>query len=198
MPDTKSRVAIWHTARCTPRLSTASSVLPRLGSTPACEAEFYTLLVAGLLVWGSLKLIRCEIVVPYFVQTASLYANTVAKCRSTMTMAESESSGEKLTISTEGGNEPVWSRNGRELFYRSGDAMMAVEVTTKPVLSASKPRRLFERPYELSSALWPDYDVSPDGQRFLMVKMVDESEAPAQINVVLNWHEELKRLVPAQ
>jgi hypothetical protein len=69
-------------------------------------------------VWGSLKLIRCEIVVPYFVQTASLYANTVAKCRSTMTMAESESSGEKLTISTEGGNEPVWSRNGRELFYR--------------------------------------------------------------------------------
>jgi serine/threonine-protein kinase len=105
-------------------------------------------------------------------------------------------SGEKLTISTEGGNEPVWSRNGRELFYRSGDAMMAVEVTTNPVLSASKPRRLFERPYELSSALWPDYDVSPDGQRFLMVKMVDESEVPAQINVVLNWHEELKRLVP--
>jgi serine/threonine-protein kinase len=105
-------------------------------------------------------------------------------------------SGEKLTISTEGGNEPVWSRNGRELFYRSGDAMMAVEVTTNPVLSASKPRRLFEQPYELSSALWPDYDVSPDGQRFLMVKMVDESEAPAQINVVLNWFDELKRLVP--
>jgi serine/threonine protein kinase len=105
-------------------------------------------------------------------------------------------SGEKLTISTEGGNEPVWSRNGRELFYRSGDAMMAVEVATNPVLSASKPRRLFERPYELSSALWPDYDVSPDGQRFLMVKMVDESEVPAQINVVLNWFDELKRLVP--
>jgi hypothetical protein len=64
------------------------------------------------------------------------------------------------------------------------------------VLSASKPRRLFERPYELSSDLWPDYDVSPDGQRFLMVKLVDESEVPAQINVVLNWFDELKRLVP--
>ena len=57
-------------------------------------------------------------------------------------------SGEKLTISTEGGNEPVWSRNGRELFYRSGDAMMAVEVDDESVLSANKPRRLFERPYE--------------------------------------------------
>ena len=46
-PAAKSRVASWHTARCTPRLSTESSVLPRLGSTPACEAELYTLLVAG-------------------------------------------------------------------------------------------------------------------------------------------------------
>ena len=62
-------------------------------------------------------------------------------------------SGEKRTISTEGGNEPVWSRNGRELFYRSGDTMMAVDVTTSP----GKPRRLFARPYEVSSALWADY-----------------------------------------
>jgi serine/threonine-protein kinase len=104
-------------------------------------------------------------------------------------------SGEKLTISTEGGNEPVWSRNGKELFYRSGDAMMAVDVTTSPVLGAGKPRRLFERPYELSSALWPDYDVSPDGKRFLVVKVLESSDVPAQINVVLNWTEELKRLV---
>ena len=74
--------------------------------------------------------------------------------------------------------------------------MMAVEVTTTPALSASKPRRLFERPYELSSALWPDYDVSPDGQRFLMVRRLTSPRRPAQINVVLNWHEELKRLVP--
>ena len=107
-------------------------------------------------------------------------------------------SGEKLTISTEGGNEPVWSRNGRELFYRSGDAMMAVEVTTSPLLSAGRPRRLFERPYEVSSALWPDYDVSTDGQRFLLVKMIESFDAPAQINVVLDWSEELKRLVPPQ
>ena len=107
-------------------------------------------------------------------------------------------SGEKLTISTEGGNEPVWSRNGRELFYRSGDAMMAVEVTTSPLLSAGRPRRLFERPYEVSHALWPDYDVSTDGQRFLLVKAIESFDAPAQINVVLDWSDELKRLVPPQ
>ena len=50
----------------------------------------------------------------------------------------------RSTISTEGGNEPVWSRNGRELFYRSGDAMMAVDIVTSPMFAAGKPRRLFE------------------------------------------------------
>jgi serine/threonine protein kinase len=104
--------------------------------------------------------------------------------------------GEEVTISAEGGNEPVWSRNGRELFYRRGDAMMAVDITTSPVLKVGKPRRLFEKPYELSSLFWPEYDVTPDGQRFMMVKRIDQDDAPAQINVVLNWFEELKRLVP--
>ena len=103
--------------------------------------------------------------------------------------------GEKVTISAEGGNEPVWPRNGRELFYRSGGAMMAVDITMNPTLSAGKPKRLFEKPYELSLALWPNYDVTPDGQRFMMVKRIDDN-VPAQINVVLNWTEELKRLVP--
>ena len=106
--------------------------------------------------------------------------------------------GEKVTISAEGGNEPVWSRNGRELFYRRGDAMTAVEITTSPVLKVGKPRRLFEKPYELSSVLWPEYDVTPDGQRFMMVKRIDQDDAPAQINVVLNWLEELKRVVPTK
>jgi len=104
--------------------------------------------------------------------------------------------GEKVTISTEGGNEPVWSRSGRELFYRSGDAMMAVDIVTSPVFAAGKPRRLFEGNYETSTALWPNYSVAPDGQRFVMVKRIDREAAPAQINVVINWFDELKRLVP--
>ncbi len=105
--------------------------------------------------------------------------------------------GGKWQISTEGGMEPAWNPNGRELFYRSGDKMMAVDIATQPSFAAGKPRMLFLGPYERSPATSPNYDVSPDGQRFLMLKPVDTGEsAPTQINVVLNWFEELKRRVP--
>ncbi len=105
--------------------------------------------------------------------------------------------GGKWQISTEGGTEPIWNPNGRELFYRSGDKMMAVDIATQPSFTAGKPRVLFEGRYELSPATTPNYDVSPDGQRFLMLKPAEASEAaPTQINVVLNWFEELKRRVP--
>src|SRR3989454_716091 len=105
--------------------------------------------------------------------------------------------GGKWQISTEGGTEPTWNHNGRELFYRSGDRMMAVDIATQPSFAAGKPRMLFAGPYELSPATSPNYDVSPDGQRFLMLKPSEqEAAAPTQINVVLNWFEELKRRVP--
>jgi Tol biopolymer transport system component/predicted Ser/Thr protein kinase len=105
--------------------------------------------------------------------------------------------GGKWQISTEGGTEPVWNPNGRELFYRSGDRMMAVDIVTQPGFVAGRPRMLFEKRYEAAPAPIVNYDVSPDGQRFLMIKPVDQEEAaPTQINVVLNWFEELKRRVP--
>ena len=105
--------------------------------------------------------------------------------------------GGKWQVSTEGGTEPVWNRNGRELFYRSGDKMMAVDVTTQPSFVAGKSRMLFQGPYLPTPGTLPNYDVSPDGQRFLMLKPSEQSgAAPTQINVVLNWFEELKRLVP--
>jgi len=105
--------------------------------------------------------------------------------------------GGKWQISTEGGTEPAWNPNGRELFYRSGNKMMTVEITTRPSFTASKPRALFEGRYEPSPATTPNYDVSRDGQRFLMLKPNEqEVSAPTQINVVLNWFEELKRRVP--
>jgi Tol biopolymer transport system component len=105
--------------------------------------------------------------------------------------------GGKWQISTEGGREPVWNRNGRELFYRSGDKMMAVAIATKPNFSAGNPHLLFEGPYEPTPLTNPNYDVSPDGHRFLMLKPVEQVQtAPTQINVVLNWFEELKQKVP--
>jgi len=105
--------------------------------------------------------------------------------------------GGKWQISTDGGTEPVWNRNGRELFYRSGDKMMAVDIATQPSFVAGKPRMLFQGQYVPTNGTFPFYDVSPDGQRFLMLKPSEQSgAAPTQINVVLNWFEELKQKVP--
>jgi len=105
--------------------------------------------------------------------------------------------GGKWQISTEGGTEPVWNPNGREVFYRSGDKMMAVDITTRPSFEAGKPRVLFEGSYEPPLGTTTNYDVSHDGQRFLMIRRVEQAEAaPTQINVVLNWFDELKRRVP--
>jgi Tol biopolymer transport system component len=105
--------------------------------------------------------------------------------------------GGKRQISNEGGTEPLWNRNGRELFYRSGNKMMAVEIRTQPSFSVGSRRMLFEGSQYTSPAgpysyPFPNYDVSPDGQRFLMVT----KESKPQINVVVNWFEELNRHVP--
>jgi len=103
----------------------------------------------------------------------------------------------KWQISTDGAAEPLWNRNGRELFYRSGGKMMAVDIATQPSFAAGKPRMLFEGPYVPTPATIPNYDVSLDGQRFLMLKPVEQAQAaPTQIDVVLNWFEDLKQKVP--
>jgi len=104
--------------------------------------------------------------------------------------------GGKWQISTEGGGEPVWNPNGRELFYRSGNKMMAAEVTTQPSFAVGKPRVLFMGEYVLASVPVANYDVSPDGQRFLMVKPSEQAASLSQIVVVQNWFEELKQKVP--
>jgi Tol biopolymer transport system component/predicted Ser/Thr protein kinase len=105
--------------------------------------------------------------------------------------------GGKWQISTEGGTEPVWNPNGRELFYRNRDKMMAVDIATQPSFTAGKARMLFEGRYvETPNPATTYYDVSPDGQRFLMIKESEQSSAATQINVVLNWFEELKQKVP--
>jgi hypothetical protein len=73
-----------------------------------------------------------------------------------------------------------------------------VDIAAQSGFTAGKPRVLFTGAYEPSPATAPNYGVSPDGQRFLMLKPAEASEvAPTQINVVLNWFEELKRQVPA-
>jgi eukaryotic-like serine/threonine-protein kinase len=98
-------------------------------------------------------------------------------------------------VSTEGGTQPLWSRNGKEIFYRFGNKMMVADTTAgvDPILS--KPRQLFEQRYVFQNVSLANYDVSLDGERFVMIK--DEAGS-GRLNVVLNWTAELKRLVPAR
>jgi hypothetical protein len=100
--------------------------------------------------------------------------------------------GAKFPISTAGGIVARWSRTGRELFYLSGDKMMAVDIQTIPTFRAGTPKVLFTGNYSMY------YDVSANGNRFLMVKPPAKQQGGMdQITVVLNWFEELRRRVPA-
>jgi len=101
------------------------------------------------------------------------------------------------------GSSPRWSPDGKELFYLNNDAtLMAVAVTAEPALRLGQPRMLFRGPYVrpgTTSSI--PYDISPDGKRFLMLKepaLAGAPSEPRQINIVLNWFEELKRLTPAK
>ena len=84
------------------------------------------------------------------------------------------------------------------MFYRSGDRMMAVEITTEPTFRVGTPRLLFEGNYQQSAATLAQYDVTSDGQRFVMVQQEEGALGVSQLNVVLNWFEELKQRVPVQ
>jgi serine/threonine-protein kinase len=106
--------------------------------------------------------------------------------------------GGKSQVSTDGGSAPRWNRNGRELFFRNGNKMMAVEVETSPAFQARTPKMLFEAEHAQSfDGSGQDYDVSPDGRRFVMLKQGVAPQAQAgEMRVVLNWFEELRRRVP--
>jgi hypothetical protein len=102
----------------------------------------------------------------------------------------------KWPVSASGGDSPLWSRDGRELFYRSGDAAMVVPVTSDQTFSFGTPRALFRGTYP------PLWNISKDAKRFLMMKGVGPSgsaaSGPRRINIVVNWLEELKQRVPVK
>lgn len=97
----------------------------------------------------------------------------------------------KWAISTEGGAEPIWRGDGKELFYRIGDTVMAVQIETSAGFKPSTPQVLFRGEYQEANTQTGDahFGAAPDGQRFLMVK---PQRTASQIVVVLNWLEELK------
>ncbi len=99
----------------------------------------------------------------------------------------------KIPVSIGGGDSPVWSADGKELFYRAGERVMAVEVTRQPTLRATPPRELFRGTYVNPAAGGRQYHVGPDG-RFVMLKRVMAEATPAQPKIVLdvNWLDALQ------
>ncbi len=100
--------------------------------------------------------------------------------------------GEKRRVSNGGGRTPVWSRDGRELFYRNGDKVMAVPMETASASVAGAARVVSEGGYGMA---FHDYDVMRGGKRFLAVQDAAQAQGARQIRVVFNWVEEMKWIV---
>jgi eukaryotic-like serine/threonine-protein kinase len=134
-------------------------------------------------------------------------AATLTSCRRCIANGRSEiyverypELGNRQHISTNGGRIPLWSRNGRELFFRSLDSrqILAVPVQSGTTLVAGRPQMLFEFPMLAIGGSARPYDIAPDG-RFLIIRSVQAETGggpPSNLILVLNWLEELKRLVP--
>ena len=104
----------------------------------------------------------------------------------------------KMTYSLKGWSAFYKTSKGQGTVTCSNGQSMAVEIKTQPSLIRGKPRLIFQG-YAVNDtvgALAPNYDVSPDGQKFLMLQPNLQPAASTQIIVVHNWLEELKRLVP--
>jgi serine/threonine-protein kinase len=99
------------------------------------------------------------------------------------------------------GTRPLWARNGRELFYAAANRLMVVPVQTGgQTFRAGNPAKVFDYPLVIPGLPGRSFDISPDGQRFLVIKDATNDQSstatPASMVVVLNWLEELKQRVP--
>ena len=92
--------------------------------------------------------------------------------------------GGRWQISTNGGEQPRWVRNGREIVYRNGTKMMGAAVQIQPTFVAAKPVELFDRRFDRGGSV-AGYDVTPDGQTFVMTR--SEQANPTEIRVVVGW-----------
>jgi serine/threonine-protein kinase len=115
----------------------------------------------------------------------------------------------RTRVSISGGRHPLWSPDGRELYYRTSASLaavteralsvntkvIAVSVESAPGLKIGTPHELFEGPYFNSGHDWA---ITPDGRAFLFIRDKEGQNGPGEMNVVLNWFEELKRKAPVK
>jgi hypothetical protein len=100
-------------------------------------------------------------------------------------------------VSRDGGSEPRWSHSGRQLFFKSGNQLMVVDVAPSPTFMAGTPRPLFSLSGYRSARNRQQYDVAPDDRHFVMIRE-RTSDASANVVYVENWFEELKARVRAK
>ncbi len=98
-------------------------------------------------------------------------------------------------VSSTGGEEPHWSKDGRELYFRAGNRMMVTSIDRGAAFHAGTPRLLFEGVYNLRSDSLRSYDVDPVTGRFLMVRPLEEGQPAPSIRMTLHWFDDLRRLV---
>jgi hypothetical protein len=108
----------------------------------------------------------------------------------------------RIQVSAGGGTRPLWSPTGRELFYYvAPDTIMAVSVRLGANITLGNPQQVVKRLYAFAASTGRHYDVSADGQRFLLLKDATpngQKTAAPEIHLVQHWDEELKRLVPTK
>jgi hypothetical protein len=95
--------------------------------------------------------------------------------------------GQRYKLSSEGGAGPRWARSGREICYRRGDDLWVVPVESAATFRPGRPRLLFTAPFQRE--IFPNYDVAPDGERFLIV----EREPDRPLRLVAGWIDEVRR-----
>jgi len=113
--------------------------------------------------------------------------------------------GTEVTISAGGGQEPVWAPSGKEIFYRHGGELQVVRIdATGSELRVGVPAKLFDHPFRRDTGGaqggMANYDIAPDGKRFVMIEEPKAVNAPvtAKLTVVVNWLNEVKRRAPAK
>ncbi len=104
-------------------------------------------------------------------------------------------SGGKWQVSSEGGMRPVWPRDSKEIFYLNGEKVMAVAIETSPKFAAGTAHELFEGDFYTSGHY---FDATSDGQHFFFIKSLNQSNGPTQINTVLNWSSDLKKVMESR
>jgi len=103
-------------------------------------------------------------------------------------------STQKAQVSRNGGSEPVWARDGRDLFYRAGDRLMAASVRVGRDIHVGTARIVLQTPYERGTLDRSNYDVMPGG-RFVFVRSTEQSSTAGELHVVLNWVDTVRPLI---